>query len=202
MDFTISLEEVANIAAFIAPGYFFIGGYTLIYSRDEKHFSRLLVECIAISLPLVGVYNFVWERLVSPALPPTISLRYFVPLILASFLCGFLVSHVRQSAKLEAMLERLNIPGPDNDFIKVQFRKLKPSSPVTITLKNGEIFSGTPKAGNGYSKGRPREYVFNDIAWYNPGKQNWDERKGSLIINLDTVQYMETVEKLAPPTLP
>jgi len=193
MDVSITFEDVANVATLVAPGYFLLVGYGLIYSRDEKGFSRLLVESIAFSLPIVGLYNFVWRATASPTVGPVTALRYFIPLILVSLLLGFVASHIRQSKTFEKLATKLKIPGPDNDFIKVQFRKLKSNTPVTVTLKSGEIFSGTPQGGSAYSKGEPREYAFNNLAWYRPNSKTkrWEERPGSIIVNLETVQYME-----------
>lgn len=198
MGVAISVEEVANVATLIAPGYFFILGYSLIYSRNEKNFSKVLVESIAFSLPIVGIYNFIWKWIADDNTIKTTDLNYFMPLILGAVLLGFGISHLRKTKRVRKIATKLNIPGPDTDFIKVQFQKLKTNSTVTVTLKNGEVFSGTPKSLGTYVKGNPREYTFNNIAWYKPNARTnkWDYREGTLIININEIQYIETSERL------
>lgn len=80
--------------------------------------------------------------------------------------------------------------------MKVQFNKLDPIDPVMIKLKNGELLSGTPQGGSTYKRGGPRLYYFNNICWFDKEKEQWDERPGSVIIDLTEIDYIETLEPL------
>jgi hypothetical protein len=196
MDTPLTLQDVASLVSFVAPGYFAIRTYSLVYAKGEKDLSRLLVESIVFSLPLVSIYNFFWRHF-SPSsnLTPT-SVRYVLPLLFLSIMAGYLASYFRTRSPVKAGLKWAGLPGPDEDFIRTQFRKLRRSDTVTVTLRNNEVFSGVPQSGNVFRGGMPRQYYFNNIAWYNKKTDKWEERGGSLIIDLADIHYMETSKTL------
>jgi hypothetical protein len=197
MDY-ITLEDVANIIILVAPGYFAIRAYSLIYSKQDKEYARLLIESAIFSVPIVSAYNVLW-RFVAPNYAATAtSARYVLPLLLLSTCIGWAVSAVRKTRVANKLAQRLRLPGPDEDFIRMQFEKLKHNEPVTVVLKNDAIFSGTPQGGNTFRNGYPRQYYFNNIAWYAKRKKggSWEERDGSLIIDLGEVRFIETSQPL------
>jgi len=59
----VSLQDVGNIVSFVAPGYFAIQTYSLIYAKRDRNFSKLLIESVVFSLPIVTLTNLLWEKL-------------------------------------------------------------------------------------------------------------------------------------------
>jgi hypothetical protein len=191
----LSPNDIGVIASFIVPGYFAIFGYALVHTKANKAFSKLLIESVALSLPLVGLYNAIWGHLVHHPIYST-SVKYFVPLLLLSLGVGYVFARVRDTDPLKRATKLLRLRGPSDDFIEVQFKKLKKSEVITVTLKNDEVFSGIRKGLSAYRKGEPQRCYFNYVAWYDKTTQTWNDRTGSLIISLDDVRYIETTNML------
>jgi hypothetical protein len=192
----VSLEGVANLVVFVVPGYFAIRTYSIVYAKTEKDFSRLLIESIACSLPIVSIYNFMWR--VTTGTPPetVVNSAYVLLLLLLAVLLGLGAAYVRRHKWTKRLAGWMRFPGPDEDFMRLQFGKLAKDDVVTVTLRNGEVFSGTPKRWSAYHPGETRQCYFDNIAWYNKGNHKWESRSGSLIINMSDIEYMETAEQL------
>jgi len=198
VDISLSPSDITAIALLVAPGYITILVYSSIRAKTDKDFSRLLVESIALSYIIVSFYNRYWHDFTNRQMVPT-SLHYLIPLFGLSFALGLASNFIRDWEPIRWLFKKLKIPGPDDDFIRAQFRKLKKNTAVTVKLRNGKVFSGTPQGGSAYKKDTPREYYFNNVAWYKKGAPKgklWEPAKGSLIVNLDDVEYMETGEVL------
>lgn len=191
----ISPSDVATIAEFIVPGYFAISAYCAVHTKAAKDFSKVLVESVALSLPIVGVYTALWKHFVKlkphTAIDPT-AIKYFVPLLAGSLLAGYLYGALRKLPPIKTVAEALGLPGPSDDFIEVQFRKLKPDTIVTVTLKNGEIFSGVRRGISRYRVDETQLCSFSDLAWYNKKTKKWNHRPGSLVVSIGDIEYMET----------
>jgi hypothetical protein len=95
MDASISLQDVANIVTFIASGYFAIQVYSLIYAKRERDFSKLLIESVVYSLPLVYITNVVWQNVFSQTRAESLSLRYSFLLLFISFGSGAILTYLR-----------------------------------------------------------------------------------------------------------
>jgi small nuclear ribonucleoprotein (snRNP)-like protein len=74
--------------------------------------------------------------------------------------------------------------------------RLDPADPdknvVTVTLKDGTVFSGTVDRLSRYVHSGPKHYCFANLAWYNEEEKEWEEREGSLVIERDEIKYIET----------
>jgi hypothetical protein len=196
MDAAISLQDVANIVTFIAPGYFAIQVYSLIYAKREREFSRLLVESVVYSLPLVFITNFLWENILHRPHVDSLNLKYSALLFAVSLGFGALSTYLRVHWPVNAIAAKLGLGSPDEDFIKTQLLRLKADDPdknvVTVTLKDGKVFSGTVNRLSRYAHNGPKHYCFANLAWYNQKTKRWEEREGSLIIEREEIQYIET----------
>ena len=194
MDFSLTADSIANIVALIAPGYFAIQAYSLVYAKAEKDFSRVLVESIAYGLLIVSIYNFFWHLIFGSGQINTLQVGYFVPLLILAWLLGAGFSFLRDTRPAHWIARQLHFPGPDDDFIRVQFKKLPPDSLVTVTLKSGEIFSGTPEGLSTMSNKYPQRLYFSNIAWFNKDNKSrkWELRSGSVIVATDDILFIET----------
>jgi len=191
MEGFVTIQDAANIATLVAPGYFALRIYAIIYAKGEKEFSRLLVESITASLPLVAFAHWVWQ-ITFHVSPESTSASYAALLFLIAVASGYAAAFLRVRWPLHQLAQRVGMGLPDQDFIRSQFTQLEKNASVTITLKNGEVFSGTPSGGRIYANDEPREYFFNNIAWYDKQTGTWVNRSGGIIINLDEVEYIET----------
>lgn len=193
----ITLQDAANIVTLVAPGYFAIRTYEAIRSGQEgaiareKEFSRILVESVTFSLPIVALLHWLWSIALHKE-PISTNTPYAVALLFLSIFLGTVTALVRNQTPVKEVVDKIGIGLHGGDFIRSQFIKLKRNASVTITLKNGEIFSGTPSGGRVYAKDEPREYFFNNIAWYDKQAGVWVNRPGGIIINLEEVEYIET----------
>lgn len=195
MESFITSQDVANVVLFVIPGYFALKTYAIIYAKREREFSLTLLESIAYSLPIVSVYSLLWA-VVTDSPPAFASVRYVVPLLLLSVVMGWLWALARRTAFVRSCARKLRLPGADEDFIRAQFSKLGKTEFLTVALKNGEVFSGTPQSGSILRDGTPRQYSFNDVIWYNKAKNDWEQTEGSIIIDLDEVLYFQTERQL------
>ena len=154
---SVTLENVANIITFVAPGYFAAKAYGVLYAKAEKDLSRVLVESVLFSLPIIGMYELLWS-----GEPPNVtSAKYAVPLLIFSVVIGLAFAYLRKTPPVRKLALGMNLPGPHEDFIQTQFRKLESNEPVTVTLRDGSVFSGTPQGGSIYRTNQPRHYFFN-----------------------------------------
>lgn len=195
MELSVSSNTISTIIAVVAPGYFAIQAYSVRYAKADKDFSRLLVEYIAYGSFIVGIYNFVLTRILYISSGNVLSVRYFLPLLVISYLLGWLVSIIRSTKPVVSLAQRLKLPDPDNDFLRVEFKKLDAQAYVTVALKNGVVFSGTPERSSAYNGNGAQRLCFNNVAWYNEkrrGKRVWEERSGSIIISTADILYIET----------
>ncbi|HUC90349.1 MAG TPA: hypothetical protein VMR45_06135 [Patescibacteria group bacterium] len=190
MEVSITLQDVANIVTFIAPGYFAMKTYGAIYSKADKDSAQLLILSAVCSLPIVAAYNWIF-RLGEVS---STKASYALGLVLFSIFIGLTCATVRRVKAVKKLTQRLHLPEPDEDFMHMQFAKMAKDEVVMVKLRNDEFFSGTPQSGKTYKPGEPRAYTFSNVAWFDPDKQRWDERDGNLIINLEDILYMETAK--------
>lgn len=195
MENFITLQDVANVVLFIIPGYFALKTYSVIYSKKERDFSLTALESIAYSLPIVSIYSILWEFFTDRE-PVFASARYVIPLLLLSVLIGWVMAQLRRAQLIKTLARRLRLPNADEDFIRAQFSKLGETEFLTVALKNGDVFSGTPQSGSILRDGTPRQYSFNDVIWYNKDSGEWEQTEGSVIIDLDEVLYFQTERQL------
>jgi hypothetical protein len=193
MDSSVSLGDVANIITFVAPGYFALVVYAHIFTKGPKDFSRLLIESVIFSLPIVTLTHFVWEFILRQQTVQTISVGYAALLIALSVIIGLVAAYTRTHWPVKSLATHFGFGSPDEDFIRAQFARLRyKNGSVAITLKSGGTFSGTPKRGTIYAQGETQKYYFDNIAWYNLKSGKWEEGTGGLILNLDEVEYIAT----------
>jgi hypothetical protein len=145
-------------------------------------------------LLIVSLYNFGWHLLFGDGPINSLRVAYFEPLLVFAWLLGAGFSIVRDTRPAHWVARRLHFPGPDDDFIRVQFKKLLPDSLVTITLKTGEIFSGTPEGLSAMSNKYPQRLYFSNIAWFNKDRKGskWELRSGSVIVAAEDILFIET----------
>lgn len=196
MEHYITLQDVANIVALIIPGYVAIRAYAFVYSKADKEFPRILIESVVCSLPILAVFNYLWSLLPGKHNDTELSPVYVLTLLLFATIVGLICTRLRKWAVVKHILRPFAVPAPDEDFMRQQFSKLTRGEVVSVTLQNGDVFSGTPQGGNIHKPGHSRLYYFNNVAWYNKDSGLWEERSGSIIIDLSHVLHIETERKL------
>jgi hypothetical protein len=196
MDSSVSLQDVANVVTFIAPGYFAIQVYSLIYAKKQRDFSRLLIESIICSLPIVALGNLLWERVFRQAPVSSLNARYAFMLLIVAVATGSIITFLRVHWPIKTIADKCGLGSPNEDFIKSLLLRIDAKDPnhnaVTVTLKSGTIFSGTVDRLSRYSLDGPKYYVFSNLAWFNAANGSWDEREGNLLVERQEIEYMET----------
>jgi hypothetical protein len=110
---------------------------------------------------------------------------------------GLLVAYARDHWPAKQILARYGFENPNQDFVKAQFARLDPqNNAVTVTLKDGSVFSGTPKRTSRHSHDSRQYYYFTDVARYEKNGDIWQEQPGGIIVERDEVQYIETPKLL------
>lgn len=195
MEFQL-FQDVATIVTFIAPGYFALQVYSLMHAKRDREFSRLLIESIVYSLPIVALGGIVW-RVLFGHLPQSLEIEYVALLIGIAILTGIVAGLLRMRWPIKHFARLLRIPEPNSDLLKSELRRIDTSKPntsaVTVQLKSGATFSGTvDRVTRQTHDGRPMYFSFTNIAWYNEAAHKWDEREGNIIISRDEIEFIET----------
>lgn len=193
-------QDVATIVTFIAPGYFAMQIYSLMHAKREREFSRLLIESIVYSLPIVALAQVIW-RTFSVHVPSSFEMSYVMLLIGLAIIAGIIVAFMRLRWPLKQLANLLNINEPNHDFVKAELERIDTSrastSAVTVQLKSGTVFSGTVDSISRHTQDdAPMHFNFANIAWFNETTGRWDEREGNVIIARDEIEFIET-KKLA-----
>lgn len=192
----VSLQDVANIVGFVAPGYFAIQVYSLIYAKRDRDFPRLLVESVVFSLPIVALANVVWESILRQPEAANLNGAYAVVLLAVAILCGVLATWLRKRWPLKDLALSFGLGSPNSDFVKTQLERIDVQDPsassVTVALKNGAIFSGTADQISSYTQDGPLYYSFSNLAWYNSKTSRWQVRAGNIIIERSEIDYIVT----------
>ncbi len=196
MDSYITLEGAANIVTLIIPGYVAGRAYASVYAKGDKDFSRILVESVALSLPILSLFNLLWTWAPGNAQPEPTRSIYILLLLAFSTTLGLLFARLRKLQFFKQLARPFAIPDPEQDFLRQQFAKLTRNEVVSVTLQNGDVFSGTPQGGSIYKEGVARHYYFNNVAWFNKTTGSCDERPGSIVIDLTNVLHVETERPL------
>lgn len=191
MDEALTLQNVASIVTFVAPGYFAIQAYSLQYAKHDRDMSRLLIESVVFSLPLVAAVNILWQKGLHHTMAVAPDTGYSLLLLLVSVLAGLLFGFLRVHWPVEQIAAALGLGMPDEDFVRAQFARLPASGAVTVTLKSGRIFSGVLEQASVYSRDSVQKFYFKELAWAD-GSGKWDSRPGGLIVDADEIEYMET----------
>lgn len=189
MEVSVTLQDVANIITYIAPGYFAVKTYGIIYCKPDKDTAQLVILSVVYSLPLVAAYNWLFHL----GKVSTTRSSYALGLVGFSVAIGLVFATVRRFALVRKVAKFAHLPDPDEDFLRVEFGKLAPDQPVTVKLRDsGSFFSGTPQHWDSYQPGKPRACTFSNVKWFNPKSKQWEGDNNNLIINLDDIVYMET----------
>jgi hypothetical protein len=188
-------QDVATIVTFVAPGYFAIQIYSLMHAKRDREFSRLLIESVVYSLPIVALGSVVWHVFFQQP-PQSIDVLYVALLIGVALVTGALAGWLRMHWPIERLSSWLHIDEPNSNFIKSEFRRINTTKPetsaVTIRLKSGATFSGTIDQMSRYTHNEQLHFSFTNIAWYDSTKNKWDERTGNIIVARDEIEYIET----------
>jgi len=189
-------QDIATIVTFIAPGYFSIQVYSLMHAKKDREFSRILVESVVYSLPLVALSSVVWQLLFGNS-PNSLEIGYVALLVGFAVIAGVIVGLLRMRWPIKHIARLLHIEEPNDDFLKEQLRRIDATKPsantVTVQLKSGATFSGTVESmTRQIHNDRPMYFSFANVAWYDELKHTWDEREGNIIISRDEVEYIET----------
>lgn len=191
----VSLEDVANVATFIAPGYVLLQIYAIKYSKPQRAFGRLFVESIVCSLLIVAVANVVWEYVLGQAPASALNFGYALLLFAVAGLLGLGLTYLRVHWPIKGIAQSWGFGSPDEDFIKLQFARLKPEhSGVTVTLRDGTVFAGTPDRMSRHSDNSHQYYYFTHISSYNPSSGKWSARPGGIIVERSDILHIETPE--------
>lgn len=196
MDLTVSLESIATIIMFIAPGYFAIQVYSIIHAKRERDFSRVVIESIIYSLPLVAITNLIWHRIFYQADATALNAWYVMLLLVIAVIVGLLCSFLRTQWPIRQLTARLGFGPPSEDFVKTQLNRIdqqdSDNNVVLVTLKSGKVFSGTIDRLSRYTPDGPKYFYFSNLAWLDEEKHRWVEREGGIIVERGDVEYIET----------
>lgn len=188
-------QDVATIVTFVAPGYFAIQIYSLMHAKRDREFSRLLIESIVYSLPIVALGSVLWHAFFHQS-PQSIDVLYIALLIAVALVAGTLAGWLRTRWPIEQLTSWLHIDEPNSNFIKSEFRRINVAKPdtsaVTIRLKSGATFSGTIDQMSRYTHNEQLHFSFTNVAWYDESRGKWDERPGNIIVSRDEIEYIET----------
>lgn len=189
-------QDIATIVTFIAPGYFSIQVYSLMHAKKDREFSRIVVESVVYSLPLVALSSVAWQLFFGGS-PQTLELGYVALLVSLAVVAGIAVGLLRMRWPIKHIARLLRIEEPNDDFLKEQLRRIDAAKPsantVAVRLKSGATFSGTVESMTRQIHGnRPMYFSFANIAWYDESRDRWDERDGNIIISRDEIEYIET----------
>jgi hypothetical protein len=191
----VTLQDVANIVTFVAPGYFAIQVYSLVYAKKERDFSRLLIESIVYSLPIVTLANVIW-RSFSQETISSLSMSYAALVFAIALLSGAVVTFLRTRSFVLKATARIGLGSPDEDFVKTQLLRIDVKDPeksaVTVKLKTGAVFSGTVDRLSRYAYGGPMYYYFANLAWFNEATGRWNKREGGILVERSEIEYIET----------
>ena len=194
----VSLQDVANIVVFVAPGYFAMQVYSLVYAKKDRDFSRLLIESIIYSLPIVTIVNIVWQNVLVQPPVSTLNIAYALLIFVASLFFGGLATILRASQPIQSLATRIGLGSPDEDYVKRQLMRIDTLDPnknsVTVKLKSGTVFSGTIDRldMSRYTPDGPMYYYFSNLAWFNENTDEWDVREGGILIERGEIEYIET----------
>jgi hypothetical protein len=197
MDSTVvSLQDVANIVTFIAPGYFAMQVYSLTYAKKDRDFSRLLIESVIYSLPIVTLVNIFWEKVLRQHTVSNLNIEYALVILSVAILSGALVTFLRMQWPVRNIAARMGLGSPDEDFVKTQLLRINSKdskkNSVTVTLKSGVVFSGTTDRLSRYDRDGLKYYYFANLAWFTKDTGTWDEREGGIIVERSEIEYIET----------
>jgi hypothetical protein len=192
MEGFISVQDVANIITLVAPGYFALKTYSIIYNKSGKEFSQVVLLSAIFSLPIVAAYS-----LVVGIHDVSTDIRYSLGLMAFSVVVGFTFARVRRMKPVRRLLRAMRFPAPEEDFLKLQFSKLSKNEAVLVKLKNGEIFFGTPQGASKYGADGERRYFFNNVGWFVKKTKQWEQKAGSIIISTEEIEYFETYTPLS-----
>lgn len=196
MEHVVTLQDVANIVTFIVPGYFAMQVYSFVYAKRDRDFARLLIESVVYSLPIITIVNALWGLVFSQPPATAVSVGYALLTLAVSLAVGFLVAKLRVWRPVVAVIERLGIGSPHDDFVKAQLLRVQydddTQNAVTVRLKSSSTFSGTPNRMSRYAHGTPSYYYFANLAWFNERTRRWDEREGGIIVRGDEIEYIQT----------
>jgi hypothetical protein len=191
MEAVISVQDIANIITLVAPGYFALKTYSIIYAKAEKDFSQIVLLSAVFSLPIVAAYSLLFGLH-----DVSTDIRYALGLMAFSIVIGFVCARLRRMKPVRRLLRALRFPAAEEDFLKLQFSKLPKMEGVTVKLKNGEMFFGTPQGASKYHADGERRYFFNNVAWFVKKTKKWEPRPGSIIIALAEIEYFESFSPL------
>lgn len=196
MDTPISLQDVANIVTLIAPGYFAMQIYEIVNAKRDRDFSRVFVESVIYSLPIVALANIIWEKVLHHKTVASLNTEFAVLLIITAIVSGFVVVFLRNHWPIKKLAQAWGFDSPSEDFIKAQLLRINVRDPelsgITVKLKNGTTFAGTVDRLSRYSYDGPNYFCFANIAWYDEQTGTWQDQGGNLLINRDEVEYIET----------
>lgn len=196
MEDIVSLQDVANIVTFIAPGYFAIQVYSLIYAKKDRDFPRLLIESVVYSLPIITLVNVIWQNFLGHEIVTSLNIGYAILMLTTAFIVGLLATIFRTRWPIKHFTSKIGWPSPDEDFVKTQLLRVDVTNPkksaVTVKLKSGAIFSGTVDRLSRYVHGGAMYYYFANLAWFNEVTEEWEEREGGIIVRRDEVEYIQT----------
>lgn len=198
MSSLVSLQDVANIVTFIAPGYFAAQIYTVIYGKRDRDFSRLVIESAIYSLPIVTLANMTWSHFFKTQIISSLSIKYVLWVMMFSFVIGIAIAFLRMHWPIRRVAEQFGFGSPNEDFVKAQILRLntkdKAKNAVAVKLKSGPIFSGTLLRMSRYAVDGHNYYYFTNLAKFNDKKRTWEDVVGGLIIERSEVEYIQTLD--------
>jgi hypothetical protein len=142
-DVALTANEVAQVVTYVAPGFFARLGYRARFPSTDRPAGEVLIISAVLSLPLVALASWL------PGAQKPTQLGYVLVLLLGSAVLGYLAAWLRGSRlgkRLLAWLFDYRIQ-PEGSIYAQTLKKLPPTSPVTVELKDGRRVSGTPRLG-------------------------------------------------------
>lgn len=190
----LSLSDVANLLAYLAPGYFAQWAYRLRFPSRAKPAGELILISAVLSVPFVPA-----AEKISPDSAPT-SLTYACSLIVPAILVGLVAGVVRGADGVRAALSAFGIgQQPEASIWLRTLPELSPDAQVTIDLKDGSKLAGVPRSFPGLPGGGVNELYLVYPKWIEDDG-SFESGGAGVIVRLDEVVTI-TFEEDATQTL-
>jgi hypothetical protein len=190
----VTPDDVANLITLVAPGFFAYSAYTYRFPQRARSEIPTLVVSVALSLPIVALGTWI-TRHWSDA-PTATDLDYAAVLVSLGLASGWLAGLLRDLPLSQRVLSKVGVAhAPDATVLGRVIRNLPTPTLVTVTLKDGTSFSGSPRWATDDPEAEHRELFLTRAVWWDDQLSDWPERPahGGILVDLAEVQAIEVL---------
>jgi hypothetical protein len=182
MDAGITAQQVGQVVAYIAPGFFATLAYNFKFPRARADEFTLLVTAVVISLPLVSLADAIAHC--AKISTSVTNISYVLLLLGVSIAAGYGLAQLRSVDAVRKLLGILGSPyQPESSIYAQTMLRLPPDAWVTIEFTDGRRLAGTPRSGPGLAHENIEELLITYPQWWDPQKAEWNaESAGKAVI--------------------